>query len=148
MINYSFAFEYHKIPIMSPGLTFVQKAFLLGLFSGELIFGGASYRKEFCIPKWVWLVNTNSLKQLKTANSNSPWAYIWKGLLSEGFLCLRFRGLILGRAFFGERGGGLLSECYGVWLIGTLPKFISDLFSEFLPENFEMFMPPKKSAAQ
>ena len=39
----------------------------------------------------------NSLKQLKTANS--PWAYIWEGLLSEGFLCLRFGGLIFERAY-------------------------------------------------
>ena len=31
---------YRKI---SPGLMFVQKAFLLGLFSGELIFGRAYY---------------------------------------------------------------------------------------------------------
>ena len=31
---------YRKIPI-SPGLIFVQKAVLLGLFSGELTFGGA-----------------------------------------------------------------------------------------------------------
>ena len=30
--------KYRKIPIISPGLIFVQKAFLLGLFSGELIF--------------------------------------------------------------------------------------------------------------
>ena len=33
--------SYRQIPIISPGLIFVQKAFLLGLFSGELIFGGA-----------------------------------------------------------------------------------------------------------
>ena len=52
--------KYRKIPILSPGLTFVQKAFLLGLFSGELIFGGACYRKEFCVSKWVWLANKNS----------------------------------------------------------------------------------------
>ena len=45
---------------MNPGLIFVQKAFLLGLFSGELIFGGAFYRKEFCVSKCVWLVNKNS----------------------------------------------------------------------------------------
>ena len=32
---------YRKIPIISYGLIFVQKAFSLGLFSGELIFGGA-----------------------------------------------------------------------------------------------------------
>ena len=31
------------------GPIFVQKAFLLGLFSGELIFGGAYYWKEFCV---------------------------------------------------------------------------------------------------
>ena len=42
---------YRKIPIISPGLIFVQKAFLPGLFSGELIFGGACYRKEFCVSK-------------------------------------------------------------------------------------------------
>ena len=29
-----------KIPIISPGPTFAQKAFLLGLFLGEPIFGG------------------------------------------------------------------------------------------------------------
>ena len=29
-----------------PGLIFVQKAFLLGLFSGEIIFGEAYYWKE------------------------------------------------------------------------------------------------------
>ena len=52
--------RYRKIPIISPGLIFVQKAFLLGLYSEELIFGGACYRKEFCVSKWVWLVNKNS----------------------------------------------------------------------------------------
>ena len=35
--------RYHKIPIISPGFIFVQKAFSLGLFSGELIFGGAYF---------------------------------------------------------------------------------------------------------
>ena len=44
---YNFSCKYHKIPIISPGLIFVQKAFLLGLFLGELIFGGAYYWKEF-----------------------------------------------------------------------------------------------------
>ena len=33
-------FKYCKIPIISPGLIFVQTAFLLGLFSRELIFEG------------------------------------------------------------------------------------------------------------
>ena len=39
--------KYHKIPIISPGLIFVQKAFLVGLYLGQLIFGGAYYWKEF-----------------------------------------------------------------------------------------------------
>ena len=44
---------YREIPIIIPGLVFVQKAFLTGLFSGELFFGGGYYRKEFCFSKWV-----------------------------------------------------------------------------------------------
>ena len=73
---------------------------MLGLVLGELIFGGAYYWKEFCVSKWVELHN-------KTASTNSPQAYIWEGLLSEGFLHLRFGGLILGRAYF-FLGGGLV----------------------------------------
>ena len=34
---------YRKIPIIRPGLIFVQKAFFLGLFSEGLIFGGAYF---------------------------------------------------------------------------------------------------------
>ena len=56
--------KYRKIPIISPGLIFVQKAFSLGLFSGELIFGGACYRKEFCVSKWV--SGLSIVKHLKT----------------------------------------------------------------------------------
>ena len=52
--------EYREIPIISPGLMFVQKTFLRGLFSGELIFGGAYYWKEFCVSKWVGLDDKNS----------------------------------------------------------------------------------------
>ena len=40
-------YKNHKILIISPWLIFVQKAFLLGLFSDELIFGGAYYWREF-----------------------------------------------------------------------------------------------------
>ena len=45
---------------------------------------------------------------MKTASTNSPWAYIREGLLSEGYLRLRFGGLIFGRTYFGggEGGGG------------------------------------------
>ena len=52
---------YCKIPIISPRLIFVQKAFLVGLFSGELIFGGASYCwRESCVSKWVGIDNKNN----------------------------------------------------------------------------------------
>ena len=35
----------------------------LRLFSGELIFGGAFYWKEFCVSKWVALDNKNSVSR-------------------------------------------------------------------------------------
>ena len=79
---------------------------MLGLFSGEIIFGRIYYWKEFFVSKWVGVDNKNSLKhekslkKLKTTNPNSPWAYIREGLLSEQFFRLRFVGLICGRAFF------------------------------------------------
>ena len=74
----------------------------MGLLSGELIFGGAYYWREFCVSKWVGLdnKNNNSLKQLKTGNHNKPWSYIGEGLLLEGYLRLRFGGLIFGGAYF------------------------------------------------
>ena len=50
----------------------------------------------------------NSLKQLKIASTNRTWAYIREGLLSEGFLRLRFGGLIFGRAYL-----FIISESYG-----------------------------------
>ena len=37
------------------GLTFVQKAFLLDFFAGELIFGGAYYWREFCVKNGLGL---------------------------------------------------------------------------------------------
>ena len=37
---------------------------------------------------------------IKVANSDSPWPYIREYLLSEGYLRLRFGGLIFGRAYF------------------------------------------------
>ena len=64
----------------------------MGLYLGELIFGGTYCWREFCVSKWVGLDNKNGLKQvdnsqkqLKTANPNSPWACIWEGLLSERY---------------------------------------------------------------
>ena len=76
----------------------------MGLFSGPLIFGGVIIGGNFAFQNGLVLT-------IKTANSNSPWAYIREGLLSEGYLRRRSGGLI-----FGE---GLLSEFYGTLL--TLP---------------------------
>ena len=43
---------YRKILIISTGLIFVQKAFLVGSFSGRFIWGGGG---EFCTQKWFRL---------------------------------------------------------------------------------------------
>ena len=64
------------IPIILKPKVSAQKAFLVGLFSGK------------------------SLKQLTTANPNSPWAYIQEGLLSERYLRFEMWG--------GGGGGGWL----------------------------------------
>ena len=42
-----------------------------------------------------------------------PWAYIREGLLSEGYLRLRFGGLIFGRAYF-RIGGALYYRNFAV----------------------------------
>ena len=76
---------YRKISIISRGRIFVQKAFLLGLFSGEPIFGGSNHWKEFCVSKWVGLDNKNSLKQYKNSLKQ---------------LALTVHGLIFGRAYY------------------------------------------------
>ena len=77
----------------------------------------------------------NSLKRVKTANPNSPWANIRKGLLSEGYLHLRFGGLIFGRAYF--RGGGVAHYlnfavylfkrlfCWAQWSLFSAGQFAS-----------------------
>ena len=83
---------------------------MLGLFSGELIFGGAYYWKEFCISKWV---GHDKQKQPEKARINSPWAHF-----REDFYVIDLGGLFSGGIFFffwaGGGGGGLLSEVYGI----------------------------------
>ena len=62
--NLSFPYlpEYHQIPIICLGLIFIQKAFLVDVFSGKLIFGGADSWREFCVSNWVGHDDKNSLK--------------------------------------------------------------------------------------
>ena len=131
---------YRKIPIISPGLIFVQKAFFDGLIfdyfrPGELTFGGA-----YCASKWFGVTNNknslkhkdNSLKQLQIANPKSPWAYIWEGLLSEEIFATEpVGGLVFGRAYFWR---GLLSEFHGILFDQErmiLPWFDGILFDIF-----------------
>ena len=66
---------------------------------GGLIFREAYFRRSLLLEGILRLGLT-----IKTDNSNSPWAYIREGLLSEAYLRLRFRG---GVGYFWE---GLLSE--------------------------------------
>ena len=61
---------------------------MLGLFSGRLIFGGAYYRNEFRASKLVGFDDKNIL-----------WAYIREGLLSGGYLRLRFGGTYMRERF-------------------------------------------------
>ena len=74
-----------------------------------LIFGGLVIGGNFMFQNGLDLT-------IKTASTNSPWAYMYirEGLLSEGYLHLRFRGLIFRRAyfFFGGGGGRLLAKFY------------------------------------
>ena len=93
---------YRKIPIM--GFYLFKRlscwAYFRGsLFSEELIIG-----RNFAFQNGLGFT-------IKSFNPNSPWAYIWEGLLSEGYLRLRFGGLIFGRAYI---SGVLLSEFYGI----------------------------------
>ena len=82
----------------------------------SLFLEGLVNRENFSGSKWVGLINKNglnhednSLKQL-TPSPNSPWVHIQEGL-SEGYMRLRFGGLIFRRAYFLR---GLLSEFYGI----------------------------------
>ena len=81
------------VPIISPGLTFVQTAFsCLAYFRGSLFSEGFIIGRNFAFPNGLGLT-------IKTPSTNSPWAYFREGLLSEGFVRLRFGGLIFGRAY-------------------------------------------------
>ena len=102
----------------------------MGLFSW-----GAYFRRDLLLEgilhfnaKWAGLGNKNSLKhednslkQLKTANTNSPWAYTWESLLSEGYLYLRFWEFIFRRAYFWR---GLLSEFYRILDLPLLSQML------------------------
>ena len=127
--------------MISPGLIFVQMAFLLGLFLRELIFGGLIIGGNFTFQNGLDLT-------IKTASINSPWACIQEGLLSKGYLSLRIRGLIFGRAYFwggliigillyfnykfslNPKHCGFSNACYGSCLSFHPPFTLSWMFTE------------------
>ena len=70
---------------------FVQKAFLLGLFLEGLVIGwNFAFQNGFGSSITTAKNTKIAAQNCSPANSNSPWAYIQEGLLSEGYLCLRF----------------------------------------------------------
>ena len=87
------------------------------LFSEGLIIGGVNFAFQ------------NGLDlTIKTASTNSPWAYIREGLILEGFLRLRFGGLIFGRAYM-IIGRIFTSEIWGT--ISGRAYFLGGSLSEF-----------------
>ena len=78
----------------------------MSLFSEGLIIGrNFAFQNGFGLSiKTAINTKDNNVKQLKTAKTNSPWAYIWEGLLSGGYLQLRFGGAYFWEDFF--LGGG------------------------------------------
>ena len=86
--------KYHKIPIISPqGLYLFKRLFCWAYFQGSLFSEGLIIGGNFAFQNGLDLTT-------KTASSNSPWAYVREGLLSEGYLRLRFGELIFGRAYY------------------------------------------------
>ena len=106
---------------------------MLGLFSGELIIGGANYWRKFCVSKWFGLDNENSLnhqgKQPKTGKKKltlTVHGLVWGGGGGGGRGGPGGRLSVIGRIFASEIWGlifwrvyfwrGLLSEFYGIFL--------------------------------
>ena len=73
-------------------MLFCSKAFCWAYFWGSLFSEGLIIGGNFAFQNGMGLT-------IKTANPNSPRAYIQKGSLSEGYLHLRFGGLIFGWAY-------------------------------------------------
>ena len=85
----------------------------MGLFSGELMFGGACYWREFCISQWVVLDNKIALNTKVT---------VCKSLKH---LTLTVHGLIFGRACYQD----ICSEIWGL------------IFGGAYYQNFTTYLP-------
>ena len=104
---------YRKILKIIPGAYIFPRLFLRGLFWGGLISGGAYlqiWEGNLCFKiNWASLIVGNKFTVFALFYfvfegnflSTSPLgANIWRGDLTEGFLCYRFGELIFGGAYF------------------------------------------------
>ena len=78
-------------------ITFLLKRlFLVDLFSGRIHYGVvAYYRKAFCVPKMFKLIfgKDFEVKNFRCLQKKNEYlGGVGEGLLSKGFLCLRFVG--------------------------------------------------------
>ena len=116
--------KYLKIPKISPGAYIFQRPLWRGLFLEGPIFGGAYVRREICVSKSIGLACSE--KEIyhfclciwgQIPSTRPPQgAYIWRSDLTEGFLALRFGGLIFGRAYTWR---DLFSEFYGITQVSS-----------------------------
>ena len=91
-----------------------KRLFCWAYFRGNLFSEGLIIGRNFAFQNGLGLT-------IKTASTNSPWVYIRDCLLSEGYLRLRFGGLIFGRAFFFFfEGGG--AYCRNFTVLRKYPK--------------------------
>ena len=88
-------YSYPKPPNISPGLIYFRKRFLLGLYKGGLISGGAYTWAIFCVSnKQVRHKQVSHKQENKHVLSCDYWAYINRGFI---FGELTSGGLIFGR---------------------------------------------------
>ena len=52
-----------EIPIINPGIIFIQRLFSWAYFRGSLFSEGLHYWKEFCVSKWLGLGNKKKKKK-------------------------------------------------------------------------------------
>ena len=89
--------SYRKIPKISPGAYIFQRPFE-GLIFGGVIFGGA-YRlgRKFTVFALLYFVLEGNF-QVQAPGG----AYIWRGILTEGFFALRAWGAYIWRGLYME----------------------------------------------
>ena len=109
--------SYRKIPKISPGAYIFQRPLLRGLYPRkEIDWASLVAGSKFTVFALFYFVFERNLPSSSPPRGGGRGAYIWRGDLTEGFLCNRFRGLIFGGAYTRR---GLFSEFYGT-LLATL----------------------------